>query len=71
MNKSATPVQPLITVEELSELLRKKPRTVREMVYKGQIPYLKIGRSIRFDPNVIQDWIRDNSHPPPDNNVAA
>lgn len=71
MNKSAMPAQPLMTVEELGELFQKKPRTIRDMVYRGKIPHLKIGRSIRFDPNVIQDWLRKNSQHPPDTNMSG
>ena len=52
--------QPLMTIEEVGELLQKSPRTVREMCYKRQIPRLKVGRSIRFELHKIQEWLRND-----------
>ena len=49
----------LLTPKELGALLQKKERTIREMVYRGKIPYLRIGHSIRFDQNRIKKWLRD------------
>ena len=47
----------LITAEELGELLQKKERTIREMCYKGQIPYYRVGRSIRFNLDDVMEWL--------------
>ena len=59
MIPNAMSVIPLMTVEELGELLQKSPRTVREMCYKKLIPHVKVGRSIRFELHKIQEWLRD------------
>ena len=52
-------VNPLMTVKDMSELLQKKPRTVREMCYKRQIPYLKVGGTIRFEYYEIAMWLHE------------
>ena len=60
MNSKPITIQPLLTVEDVGKLLQKKPRTVREMVYRGKIPSLKVGSSIRFDLHRIQEWLRND-----------
>lgn len=47
----------LLTPKELGALLQKKERTIREMVYRGKIPYLKIGKSTRFRKEEIEEWL--------------
>jgi excisionase family DNA binding protein len=49
----------LITIEELSKLLDVKPSWVKSMVFKRQIPFVKIGKHIRFSRQAIQKWILD------------
>lgn len=38
-----------ITKEEISKRLNKNPRTIRDWMRRGWLPYYKIGRSVRFD----------------------
>ena len=47
----------LLTPKELGALLQKKERTIREMVYRGKIPHLKVGRSIRFKLDDVMEWL--------------
>ena len=49
-----------LTVKELAEFLRLKPRTIYEMVAQNRIPYLKPEGSniLRFDLKEILDWIK-------------
>ena len=49
----------LLTPAELAKVLKKKERTIREMCYRGQIPYLKVGRSIRFNLHDVMDWLNN------------
>lgn len=49
----------LMTIDELSEYLQKPVKTIRDWVYKKEIPYLKIGHSIRFDKKDIQSWLKN------------
>jgi len=37
-----------LTIKELAEILQLKEITLRRMVWKDEIPYHRIGRSIRF-----------------------
>lgn len=48
----------LWTAEELAEHLQKSERSVRELVYKGAVPYQRVGRSLRFKPEEIEEWER-------------
>lgn len=47
----------LLTIEQVSDLLKVKPSWLRWHVFKRNIPYVKVGRHIRFEPNEIQKWI--------------
>jgi excisionase family DNA binding protein len=38
----------VVTKKQLAELLKVKPRTVDNWMKRGFLPYLKIGRSVRF-----------------------
>jgi excisionase family DNA binding protein len=45
-----------LTVAELAELLRVKPRTIYEMVSQKKIPYRKVGRRVVFLLAEILEW---------------
>lgn len=49
--------QHLLTVPQLSEWLQIPQKTIRDWVYKRQIPFLKVGRLIRFRSREIEAWI--------------
>ena len=40
---------PLLTVEQVSRLLQLHPNTVYRLVRRSRLPFVRIGRSIRFD----------------------
>ncbi len=50
----------LLTVPEVAELLKVKPRTIYEMVAQNRIPYRKPPGSniLRFDLDEILEWTR-------------
>ena len=50
-------MEKLITAKQVSELLEVKISTVYDWVYRGMIPYIKLGRLIRFKKNEIFRWI--------------
>ena len=50
-------MQQLMTVAEIAALLQLKPETIREMVRRGQIPAIKVGRVWRFDQDAVRRWI--------------
>lgn len=47
-----------MTVEQLAVLLNISRQQVYKLVAHSKLPYIRIGASIRFDPGVIQQWIR-------------
>ena len=53
----------LMTVEQLAEALGVKPATVRQWVWRRQIEYVKIGRSIRFRPETAEKMIEVGTVP--------
>lgn len=48
----------LATVEEIAPYLRVKVKTVYAWVSARQIPFIKIGRVIRFDRDQITEWVQ-------------
>ena len=52
---------PLLTVQELALLLATSSSGVYSRVARGQLSgALRIGRSLRFDPRVIAEWLLAN-----------
>jgi excisionase family DNA binding protein len=47
----------LIDIDELCIKLNLKESRLRWMVFTNKIPYLKIGRSVRFDLDEINSWL--------------
>ncbi|MDO8527768.1 MAG: helix-turn-helix domain-containing protein [Deltaproteobacteria bacterium] len=64
MGLSATLIdnQRLHTIEDLSKFLSVPESTIRDWIYKRQIPFRKLGRLIRFHPLDIQKWLNERSH---------
>lgn len=57
-------VSSLIDVETAAERCGVSPRQIRNLVYKRQIPFVKIGRLVRFHPLALDQWIADNTYTP-------
>lgn len=53
-------VQPLLTYQEVAEILGVTDRTVWEFVRKGELLNVKIGRSVRIDPADLRQFIQDS-----------
>jgi excisionase family DNA binding protein len=47
----------LLTIEQLAERLGITVRHVRRLVAERRVPYLKVGRLVRFDPEAINAWL--------------
>lgn len=47
----------LLSIEEASEFLNLKVSWLRSAVFKDEIPYLKVGRLVRFDQSDLIKWI--------------
>ena len=50
-----------LTVVEIAEMLRLKPRTIYNMVSQRRIPFRKAGRQLLFDVREIEEWTRSNA----------
>lgn len=55
------PAQRLTDVAGIAEYLGTTERHVRELVYRRAIPFVKVGRSLRFDLRHIDRWIAANT----------
>jgi len=66
-----TPQDPasLIDIAELSKRLGIPRNTLYDWVAFGRIPYLKLGKLIRFEPKAIEDWIALHRAPSKENSV--
>ncbi len=47
----------LLTIDELAEHLGVTVRHVRRQIAERRVPYIKVGRLVRFDPDEISEWI--------------
>ncbi len=54
-------VKRFLGIKELSEYLDIKEKTAYSWVNQRKIPYVKVGRLVRFDPEEIGRWIKENS----------
>lgn len=43
----------LLTVEEFAAALGLSPRTVRQWVWMRRVPFIRVGRAIRFRPETV------------------
>jgi len=51
---------PLLTINNVAEMLGVKPDTVRRMCYARRIPHIKLAKFIRFDRADIEEWMKKN-----------
>jgi len=53
----------LLTMDQLAQRLGVTRRHVRRLVDERRVPFLRVGRFIRFDPAQIADWLNSNRVP--------
>jgi excisionase family DNA binding protein len=63
----------LLDVPAAAERLNISVRHLRELLYRREVPYLKVGRLVRFDPADLDAWLEARKIPaaPPRADVAA
>lgn len=54
MNKQSVA---LLTIAEAAGYLNISTKTLRNWVYRGQVPYVKIGGAVRFRFSDLETWI--------------
>jgi excisionase family DNA binding protein len=52
-------------MDELAERLGVTHRHVRRLVAERRVPFLKVGRFIRFDPAAVAAWLDSSRVPVP------
>lgn len=55
----------LLTAEDAAKILKISKYTLYELVKRGEIPARRIGRQLRFDRDVLQQYLRGNAGQPP------
>ena len=63
MSRAEVSRQGLLTVEQFAEQIGWKPSTVRQKVWRRELEYVKIGRSVRFKPETVQKIIERSTVP--------
>jgi excisionase family DNA binding protein len=53
----------LLTVEEVSRITGWRPATIRQKVWRRELPYIKLGRSVRFKEETITRLIEASEVP--------
>ena len=51
----------LLKIDELSEILKISPRTIRQWCHENYIPFCKLGHSVRFRERDIETWLAKRS----------
>lgn len=54
----------LLDINELAEHLGVTHRHIRRLIAERRIPYVKVGRLIRFDPDEISGWLDQGRRAP-------
>jgi excisionase family DNA binding protein len=53
----------LITVEQLAQAMGWKPRTVYQKVWRRELDHIKVGRSLRFRQELVDELIERGTVP--------
>ena len=53
---TALPPQ-LLTVDDVAQICRVSPRTVRRMIAAGRLPFIRLGRAVRVHPSALAEVI--------------
>ncbi len=51
----------LVTIQEIATYIGLSSHTVYAMVSQRRIPYTKVGRLTKFDPQAIDAWLTKNT----------
>jgi len=53
--------QTLWTIDDVAAFCRVKPSIVRYWTRNTDIPYIKLGKQIRFESDKIREWVKEQS----------
>ena len=54
-------MQKLLNVKEVAEILGLEISTIYDWVYRRKIDYVKVGRLLKFNPEVVQKFIETHT----------
>jgi excisionase family DNA binding protein len=54
----------MLTVRELSQIIKVKEKTIYQWAELGQIPCIKLNGCLRFDLDDIEEWIKEYKKEP-------
>jgi excisionase family DNA binding protein len=61
MNPEKVPIKPrLLTVKEASTYLGRSVPSIRELIWNGSLPIVRVGRRIHFDLFDLEKWIEQH-----------
>jgi excisionase family DNA binding protein len=63
-------MQRLLNIREVAQYIGLSTHTLYAMVSKRQIPYVKVGRLTKFQPDLLDKWLKQNTHVPVPQKVA-
>jgi excisionase family DNA binding protein len=55
------PLKQLLTIKDLARQFQITEGTIRKWVMNNKIPFIKLGKAVRFDQNKIDTWINARS----------
>jgi excisionase family DNA binding protein len=56
MNKN---MEHLWTIDDMADFCSVKPSVVKYWVHNNAVPFIKLGKQIRFNPEDIRNWVLD------------
>jgi excisionase family DNA binding protein len=57
-------MQRLLNIREVAQYIGLSTHTLYAMVSKRQIPFVKVGRLTKFHPDLLDKWLKQNTHVP-------
>ena len=61
----------LIAIQEAAEYTGLSPHTLYTMVSQRRVPFVKVGRLVKFDVELLDKWIKQNTVMPMPPYVSA
>lgn len=61
MTKTESISRRFLSVQEAAQYTGLSPHTLYAMVSQRRIPFVKLGRLVKFDARMLEEWIRQNT----------
>lgn len=59
-NTSKEVIRRLLTIKETAEYLGRSVWSVRELIWKGELPIVRVGKRIHLDIYELDTWVEDH-----------